>query len=343
MSITNTQINESELYTKYKSSYQGAFIDLSVHTVISMNAFYLLWYFRYSLLSVFTIPLLSLLTLKTFVIFHDCCHNSYTPNRKLNYVLAYITGIPTLISPLWGIDHSIHHLTSGNRKNIYNYKYNEVIEYTEAEYLSMKPIVRNIYSIVYNYKVYFSVIPMIYFFIFQRFGYFMKKIKYGDKIKETMSYIVMNHLMNNISLLLFALCLHHYNILLHYIIVTYITAILGFILFQNQHTFNPPYVVDNAAWNVKDSGLLGSSFIQIPEYLKYFVGGIEYHHIHHVNAKIPGYNLRKYHEEVVATSNLFDNVVKLSIYDCFENIKFRLFSEEKHRYIRLDEVSKKSD
>ena len=40
---------------------------------------------------------------------------------------------------------------------------------------------------------------------------------------------------------------------------------------------------------------------------------------------------------------IFDNVVKLSIYDCFENIKFRLFSEEKNRYIRLDEVSKKSD
>jgi hypothetical protein len=53
--------------------------------------------------------------------------------------------------------------------------------------------------------------------------------------------------------------------------------------------------------------LLGSSFIQIPYLLKYFTMGIEYHHIHHTNAKIPGYNLQQYHEEVVSKSNKFDN------------------------------------
>jgi omega-6 fatty acid desaturase (delta-12 desaturase) len=113
---------------------------------------------------------------------------------------------------------------------------------------------------------------------------------------------------------------------------------LGFILFHNQHTFNPPYIVNNESWNMKNSGLLGSSFIQIPIFLKYFSGGIEYHHIHHINAKIPGYNLQKYHEEVVSTSNLFDNIVKLSMVDCYNNLKLRLFSEKKNRYIRLDEV-----
>ena len=41
--------------------------------------------------------------------------------------------------------------------------------------------------------------------------------------------------------------------------------------------------------------------------------GIEYHHIHHMNAKIPGYNLQNFHEEVVLKSNLFDNIIKLSI------------------------------
>ena len=147
------------------------------------------------------------------------------------------------------------------------------------------------------------------------------------------------HTLHFLSLLSAYLLLLQNNILMHYIISFYISSIFGFILFQNQHTFNPPYVVDNATWNFKDSGLLGSSFIQIPEYLKYFVGGIEYHHIHHINSKIPGYNLRKYHEEVVSTSNLFDNIVKLSIYECFENLKLRLFSEEKNRYIRLDEVN----
>jgi 1-acyl-sn-glycerol-3-phosphate acyltransferase len=109
-------------------------------------------------------------------------------------------------------------------------------------------------------------------------------------------------------------------------------------LFHNQHTFNPPYIVNNKNWNMKNSGLLGSSFIQIPYLLKYFSGGIEYHHIHHINAKIPGYNLQKYHEEVISKSNLFDNVVKLSMSDCYNNLKLRLYSEKNNKYIRLDEV-----
>jgi omega-6 fatty acid desaturase (delta-12 desaturase) len=109
-------------------------------------------------------------------------------------------------------------------------------------------------------------------------------------------------------------------------------------LFHNQHTFNPPYLVDNNNWTMKDSGLLGSSFIQIPKYLKYFSGGIEYHHIHHINAKIPGYNLQKYHEEVISKSNIFENIVKLSMLDCYNNLKLRLYSEKRKKYIRLDEV-----
>jgi omega-6 fatty acid desaturase (delta-12 desaturase) len=112
-------------------------------------------------------------------------------------------------------------------------------------------------------------------------------------------------------------------------------------LFHSQHTFNPPYVVNNDSWNMKNSGLLGSSFVQVPYLLKYFTGGIEYHHIHHINSKIPGYNLQKYHEEVISKSTFFDNIVKLYMYDCYKNLKLRLYSEKHSKYIRLDEVENK--
>jgi hypothetical protein len=95
-------------------------------------------------------------------------------------------------------------------------------------------------------------------------------------------------------------------------------------VFHNQHSYNPSYVVDNENWNMTDSGLKGSSFIQIPYLLKYFTGGIEYHHIHHFNSKIPNYNLQSYHEEVISKSNIFDNIVKLSITDCYNNLTLSL-------------------
>jgi len=97
-------------------------------------------------------------------------------------------------------------------------------------------------------------------------------------------------------------------------------------------------VVSNKEWSYKDSGLVGSSFIQIPYFLKYFTMGIEYHHIHHMNAKIPGYNLHKYHEEVISKSNMFDNVVKLSMTDCYNNLWLVLYDEDKKRYITFAEA-----
>lgn len=334
------KINESELFMKYKPSYKYAFLDLSLHAFFLSSSFYLLWLFKNNWLSCFTIPLLGLLNVKTFIIFHDSCHNSYTPNKTLNYIISHITGIIKIIPPLWSLDHNIHHLTNGNKNNKYNYKYNELIDYTENEYLQLSPMNKFMFDVFYNYKIYFTLFPFLYFFIIQRCIYIIKKLKYSKKISKSLINIFFDHMVNNSGILLLFYIISKNNILYHYLLSLYISFVLGFILFHNQHTFNPPFVVDNTNWTMKNSGLLGSSFIQIPFFLKYFSGGIEYHHIHHINAKIPGYNLQKYHEEVVSKSNLFDNIVKLSMIDCYNNLKLRLYSEKKNRYIRLDEVEK---
>ncbi len=86
-------INETELFRKYKSSYTSTFLDFSVHAFLLSSSFYSLWYFRNSWLSVLIVPLLGLLNVKTFIIFHDCGHDSYTPNRTLNYIIGTITGV----------------------------------------------------------------------------------------------------------------------------------------------------------------------------------------------------------------------------------------------------------
>jgi omega-6 fatty acid desaturase (delta-12 desaturase) len=91
---------------------------------------------------------------------------------------------------------------------------------------------------------------------------------------------------------------------------------------------------------MKDSGLKGSSFIQIPYLLKYFTGGIEYHHIHHFNSKIPNYNLQSYHEEVISKSNIFDNIIKLTMNDCYNNLILSLYNETTNKYITFAEADK---
>lgn len=339
ISVPN-KINENDLFMKYKSSYQSAFIDVSVHTCILSSAFYLLWYFNSSFMSVLTIPFLGMLLHRNYVMFHDCCHNSYTPNKTLNQVIATIYGITTFTSTNWILDHHTHHLTNGNIENKYNFKFNELLYWNKKQYCQFNVIARSVFKFFHTPVVFFTFFPVLYFFVIQRFIYIMKKNKYKGKIGETMRNICSNHLINNIGSGVLCYVMYMNDILVHYLIASYIGFLINFLLFFNQHTYNPPYVVGNDEWSQRNSGLLGSSFIQIPKFLKYFTMGIEYHHIHHMNSKIPGYNLQNYHEEVVKNSNMFDNIVKLSMNDCYNNLWLVLYDTDNNKYISYADADK---
>jgi omega-6 fatty acid desaturase (delta-12 desaturase) len=247
-------------------------------------------------------------------------------------------GIFVTASPNWIIDHSTHHLTNGNIENKYNYVFNETIVFTVNQYNKFSHWRKTLYKIYKTPLVFFGIIPVVYFGIFQRFLYIIKKMSYPEKIPHSLFAIVINHTINNVGVCILLYYLHMYGILYHYLMAWCISYSTSFIVFHNQHTYNPPFVVGNEKWNMLDSGLKGSSFIQLPWFLKYFFGGIEYHHIHHMNARIPGYNLHKYHDDVINTSNLFDNVVKLSLLDCYNNLWLVLYCERRNKYITFDEL-----
>ena len=53
--------------------------------------------------------------IRIFIIFHDCCHQSFFKSRKANDILGTISGVITLFPyEQWKRSHSIHHATSSN-------------------------------------------------------------------------------------------------------------------------------------------------------------------------------------------------------------------------------------
>lgn len=338
--LSSNLINQSELYNKYKSSIVYGLFDFVKHSFIFYSVLYILSVYRTYNASLILIPLLSLLNARTFVIFHDCQHNSYTPNQTLNYIISVITGVFVTTSPNWILDHNTHHLSNGNIENKYKYFFNETVVFTVNQYNRFTEWEKYLYRIYKSPFVFFGIIPIMYFGIAQRFIYIVKKIRHPDplKINNSLYNIVLNHAINNIGIIILFGYLHKYQILYHYLISLFFTYSMEFIIFHNQHSYNPSYVVGNETWNTTDSGIKGSSFIQIPWIFKYFLNGIEYHHIHHMNSKIPGYNLQKYHDDVVNTSTYFDDIVKLSLVDCYHNLDLMLYCEERKMYISIDEL-----
>jgi omega-6 fatty acid desaturase (delta-12 desaturase) len=332
------KINESDLFVKYKPSYKSALLDFSFHTFLMCSLFYSIWCFRNSWLSFFTIPLLGFMLNRSFIIFHDCCHNSYTPNKQLNYVISHITGALVSTSPNWILDHHTHHKTNGNIENEQHYFFNETIILTKKQFLSSNNKQQLFYKIYKNPLVFFTIVPIVYFGIIQRFIYIIKKYRHPDAFEQSLFMVTCDHIINNILSFLYLYTMFRFDIMTHCVYGFILASSIAFMTFHNQHSYNPSYVVENSKWTQRDSGLVGSSFIQIPTLLKYFYMGIEYHHIHHMNAKIPGYNLQKYHEEVLKKSDMFENIITLNMYDCYNNLWLVLYDEDKKRYITFEEL-----
>jgi omega-6 fatty acid desaturase (delta-12 desaturase) len=179
--------------------------------------------------------------------------------------------------------------------------------------------------------IYFLFFPLIQNFIIFRFSIFEKN---GYNYSSLQKYI--DWVINNIGIIIQQYLLYKYSIITHYNIAHYLSCILTLILFHSQHTFNPPYVVDNESWNLQDSSIKGSSFIEIPKYLKYFTMGIEYHYIHHYAIRIPGYNLQKYHE--IFKISMQQEVIKLSIKDLFKNLALTLYDTENSKFVSFYEI-----
>lgn len=339
----DTSIKETELFMKYKSSYTSACMDLSTHLFLLGSSFYALWYFRQSYLSVVTVPLLGLLNIKTFMIFHDCGHNSYTPNQTLNYMIGLLLSGSISHPFFWNYNHHTHHNVNGNIEDTYHYGFNETTFHTLKQYQSWSKPTQCLYKFV-KAPLFFYTLPMYLKFLIgnqYRVFTFMLYQTYDSTIPRI--YLFGEQLVSTGSLCLILYTCHRYDVLFLFLMSCCVGFTITVMLVHNEHTYNPAYVVGNQEWTYKDSGLRGSSLILIPRAFKYFFHGIEYHHIHHMNAKIPGYNLQKYHEEVVSKSNLFDNVVTLSMTDCYRNLWLVLYDEDKKRYITFKEADNKKN
>jgi len=121
-----------------------------------------------------------------------------------------------------------------------------------------------------------------------------------------------------------------------YFVCVYFCTVIGVMLFHLQHAFNPSYTT-RQDWNLKDSAFSGSSILTIPAFMKPWTMGIEYHHIHHYSSIIPGYLLRKCHEE--APEGMWEGTHVLSYKAMYESCFFSLYDEETSRYVSFSEAN----
>ncbi len=70
-----------------------------------------------------------------------------------------------------------------------------------------------------------------------------------------------------------------------------IASAIGSYLFYAQHNFPGVSFNDKAGWTYEKAAMESSSFMKTNPVMAWFTANIGYHHIHHLNARIPFYRL----------------------------------------------------
>lgn len=106
--------------------------------------------------------------------------------------------------------------------------------------------------------------------------------------------------------------------------ILYVAAISGLWLFYLQHQYEDVVWFRNNTWNYRKVALEGSSYVKFPKLLQWFSGNIGFHHIHHMNSRIPNYNLQKCYRE----NTVFNEVKPVTFLMSLRSLKLRLWDEQ---------------
>ncbi len=259
---------------------------------------------------------------RIFIIFHDCGHGSFFASRRGNDTVGIITGLITWTPYYrWRRDHAIHHATSGDldRRGT-----GDVMVMTVDEFQALSPAKRWFYALWRHPLIMFTIGSFLVFTVFHRFS------SKGSGRRERLGVYYTNLLLAGLVCGMIWL-IGWKAFLLIQVPILFFTASIGVWLFYVQHNFEGSYWERHPNWDFFRASLKGSSFYKLPAVFQWFSGNIGFHHIHHLDSKIPNYFLQKCHQE-----NPIFQVKPLTFMQSLRCMRLRLWDEQNKRMVGFD-------
>jgi omega-6 fatty acid desaturase (delta-12 desaturase) len=253
---------------------------------------------------------------RTFIVFHDCGHGSLLPSRRANRYVGKALGV-IVMAPFaaWRHEHAVHHATSGDLERRGR---GDVLTLTVGEYQARSWSGRLGYRLMRNPVVMFGLGPIFAMMVGPRLA------------TRSMRPWVRNSVLGTDCAILALGALLVWLVGWKPLLLTWapsamLAGAVGIWLFYVQHQFDETYWSRAGDWSYADAALRGSSYLRLPRILQFFTGNIGLHHVHHLNARIPNYNLQRAHDE----NPIFRQVPVLSLGAGLRAVRLKLWDEER--------------
>ncbi len=286
------------------------------------------WAMHYSYwLAIPAIILAAGFMVRIFIIFHDCGHGSFFGSSSANDIVGFITGILTFTPyHYWKANHARHHATSGN---LDKRGWGDVWMMTVEEFNQSSPKERLQYRLYRNPFVMLGLGPLFILLISHRFV--LRKATLSQRLSV---YFTNLGILVLAGLLIWLLGIKAYLLLQFPILFIGLAA--GVWLFYVQHQFDGVYWKRSDDWDFDSASLEGGSFYKLPPILRFFTGNIGFHHVHHLNPRIPNYNLPKCQKKIPE----LQAAPTIRVWSSLKSLTFRLWDEEGNRLISFGQLKR---
>ena len=281
------------------------------------------------LLTIALVVLTAGFLVRTFVVFHDCGHGSLFSSKRANRWVGRFAGL-LVLSPYerWRHDHAVHHGSSGDleRRGV-----GDIVTLTVDEYHARSRRGRLAYRLTRSPLVMFGLGPIVAMVVGPRIASRSQRPRLRHSVLATDACVF---------LVAAVLCwlIGWERLLLVWAPSALLAGSIGIWLFYVQHQFEDAYWQSSDDWDYTEAALRGSSYLKLPRLLEFFTGHIGLHHVHHLNARIPNYNLPRAHRE----NAIFHQVPTLSLLDGLRAVNLKLWDPDRGKLVSFAQARQTS-
>ena len=267
------------------------------------------------------------LVVRIFILQHDCGHGSLFISRRANDWIGRVCSLATLTPYAnWRRHHAGHHAVWNNldRRESGTDIYSTCL--TVSEYRRLSRVSRLFYRLVRHPLVALGLLPPVVFVLLYRLPFDTPKSWRRERLSVHATNLALVAMFVGMGLVL-----GFGNVARVQLPVITFAAIAGVWLFSIQHRFHAATWLKGDSWNAIAASLHGSSHLRLPQPLRWFSGDIGYHHVHHLNPRIPNYRLAECHDG----NRVLDRVASIDLLQGMRAARYWLWDEHRQRMVRF--------
>ncbi len=268
---------------------------------------------------------------RIFIIQHDCGHQSFLPSHQWNNRLGWIASLFSSVPyHYWQEMHNYHHVHNGQ---IEERGLGDIYFLTVAEYEAKSPRGQWSYRMFRNPFIQFILSPVIYLLVTLRIPF--PRLKTWQDVRQS-------HVLDNLVIVAFyglvAYLVGWKAFLIIQGSILFVFGLIAYWFFYVQHQHEHNYNEVKGSWDHLIASIRGTTFYNLPRLVMWATGNIGFHHIHHLNASIPNYNLRACVEE---NPILTKYVLSLGFFESLRFMQHKLWCEQSQRMISFTEYNQR--